>query len=237
MTTLLARILLDVEALQLDKLLETESAQRDSFARVLPSSPCKILASVSLPITRYMLNRLTGLGKSHLLTKTVPASTCSARSSPFAVSFVHILAVRPNSLSFMNLSKSALLVLRGQDRSRDLEQGAEMCLAALDLVYSRKNTSGKCVPNCFLIVTHSHHWYDRSKRLFIHYVLHGYRSQRRSSRVRSKRKRQGERPEISFCGRNLAFRRSDKAILEGKEGICPPSDEMRSQNLLPKEGT
>ena len=107
---MLARILLDVEALQLDKLLETEFAQRDSFAGILPSSPCKILASVSIPITRSMPNRLTGLGKSHLLTKTVPASTCSARSSPFTVSFVHILAVRPNSLSFINLLESALPV-------------------------------------------------------------------------------------------------------------------------------
>lgn len=51
-TTLLAWILLDVEALQPNKLLETESAQRDSFAGILPSRPCKILASVSLRITR-----------------------------------------------------------------------------------------------------------------------------------------------------------------------------------------
>ena len=188
-----------MEALQLDKLFETESAQRDSFAGVLPSSPCKILASVSLPITRYMLNRLTGLGKSHLLTKTVPASTCSARSSPFAVSFVHILAVRPNSLSFINLLESALLVLGGQDRSRDLEQGAEMCLAALDLVHSRKSNSGKCVPNCFLIITHSHHWYYRSKSFFIHYVLCGYRSQRRSSRSKARERDKARGQEYPFA--------------------------------------
>lgn len=122
---MLARILLDVEALQLDKLLETELAQRNSFTGVLPSSPCKVLARVSLPFTRYMPYQLTGLGKSHLLTKTVPASTCSASSSPFAVSFVHILAVRPNSLSFINLLESALLVYRqeacqgGRDRSQE----------------------------------------------------------------------------------------------------------------------
>lgn len=40
----LARILLDVEALQLDKLLKSKFAQCDSFPGVLPSRPGKVLA-------------------------------------------------------------------------------------------------------------------------------------------------------------------------------------------------
>lgn len=183
-----------------------------------------------------MMNRLTGLGKSHLLTKTVPASTWSARSSPFAVSFVHMLAVRPNSLSFINLLESALLFLGRQDSPRILSR-FEMCLAALGLVHNRKSNSRKCVPNCFLVVAHSHYWYYRSKRLFIHYVLRGYCSQRRSSQVKSKGNRQGQRSGVSFCGRSMAVRRSDKAILGGKESICPPNYKMRSQTLHPKDGT
>ena len=46
----LALVLLDMEALQPDELLKPKLAQRDSFARILPSCPRKILVSISIPI-------------------------------------------------------------------------------------------------------------------------------------------------------------------------------------------
>lgn len=58
---------------------------------------------------------LTGLGKSARLTKTVPASTSSARCWPKATSLVQMLAVRPNTLSFIYLmaSSSSLTFITG----------------------------------------------------------------------------------------------------------------------------
>ena len=48
-TVMLGRVLLNVKALELDKLLKPEFAQRDSFAGVLPTCPREVLAFVSEP--------------------------------------------------------------------------------------------------------------------------------------------------------------------------------------------
>ena len=46
-------VVLDVVALEFDKLIEAELAKRLSFARILPSYPCKILCvSVTLASRR-----------------------------------------------------------------------------------------------------------------------------------------------------------------------------------------
>jgi len=61
--------------LEFNHLLEAKSAQCDSLTGVLPTSPSEILSYDQHLESTLLKKTLTGLGKSHLLTKTVPAST------------------------------------------------------------------------------------------------------------------------------------------------------------------
>ena len=49
----LFRVFLDMVALQLDKLLESESAQGNATSRVLPAGPGKILQCVSVILVHF----------------------------------------------------------------------------------------------------------------------------------------------------------------------------------------
>lgn len=67
--SVLFRMFLDMVALQLDKLFESESAQSNATSRVLPSGPGKILQCVSVIPVHYFItssslyeNNLPGWG-------------------------------------------------------------------------------------------------------------------------------------------------------------------------------